>query len=80
MKLLVVVASATGRTRRMADALAEGAREAGAEVTLRKPEEAQDAGLLAADAVVLGSGVRWRRPSLAGVFSRGPPAGWPGGP
>jgi NAD(P)H dehydrogenase (quinone) len=57
VKLLVVVASATGRTRRMADALAEGAREAGADVTLREPEDAQDAELLAADAVVLGSGV-----------------------
>lgn len=57
MKLLVVVASATGRTRRMAEALAEGAREAGAKVLLRAPEETQDADLLEADAIALGSGV-----------------------
>ena len=57
MNLLVVVASTTGRTRRMADALAEGAREAGAKVLMRAPEETQDADLLDADAIVLGSGV-----------------------
>jgi NAD(P)H dehydrogenase (quinone) len=57
MKILVVVASATGRTQRMADELAAGAREAGAQVVLRSAEDAGDADLLAADAVVLGSGV-----------------------
>jgi NAD(P)H dehydrogenase (quinone) len=57
MKVLVVVASATGRTQRMAEELAAGAREAGAEVVLRSAEDAGDADLLAADAVVLGSGV-----------------------
>jgi NAD(P)H dehydrogenase (quinone) len=57
VKLLVVVASKGGRTRRMADSLAEGAREAGAEVALRRPDEATDEELLAADAVALGSGV-----------------------
>src|SRR5262249_17524604 len=46
VNLLVVVASATGRTRRMADALADGAREAGAKVLLRTPDETQDADLL----------------------------------
>ena len=55
--MLIVVASATGRTRRMADALAEGARDAGAEVNLCDAAEAGDAQLLEADAVVLGSGV-----------------------
>lgn len=57
MKLLLVVASATGRTRRMADALAEGAREAGAEVSLKSADDAGGEDLLAADAIVLGSGV-----------------------
>jgi NAD(P)H dehydrogenase (quinone) len=57
MKILVVVASATGRTQRMADELAAGAREAGAEVVLRPAADVADAQLLAADAVVLGSGV-----------------------
>jgi NAD(P)H dehydrogenase (quinone) len=57
MKLLVVVASATGRTQRMADELAAGAREAGAEVVVRPASDASDQHLLAADAVVLGSGV-----------------------
>lgn len=57
MRILVVVASATGRTRRMADALAEGAREAGADVTLRDADDAGDDDLVAADAIVLGSGV-----------------------
>jgi NAD(P)H dehydrogenase (quinone) len=57
MKILVVVASATGRTQRMADELAAGAREAGAEVVVRPASDASDAQLLAADAIVLGSGV-----------------------
>jgi NAD(P)H dehydrogenase (quinone) len=57
VKLLVVVASVTGRTRRMAEAAAEGAREAGAEVLVRRPEEAQEADLLEADAVLLASAV-----------------------
>src|SRR5262245_41081116 len=57
MKVLVVVASATGRTQRMAEELAAGAREAGAEVVVRAASDAGDEHLLAADAVVLGSGV-----------------------
>lgn len=55
--VLVVVASATGRTRRMAEALAEGAREAGADVTLKSADDAGADDLEAADAIVLGSGV-----------------------
>ena len=58
MKLLVVVASATGRTRRMAEALAEGATSAGAEVRVLATEDASADDLVAADAIVLGSGVR----------------------
>lgn len=57
MRVLVVVASATGRTSRMAEALAEGAREAGAEAVVKTAAEAAGADLEAADAVVLGSGV-----------------------
>ena len=57
MKLLVVVASATGRTRMLADAVAEGATAAGADVALRTTEEAKDEECIAADAILLGSGV-----------------------
>ena len=57
MKVLVVVASQTGRTMRMADAFAEGAREAGAEATVVKAEDAAPEDLEAADAIALGSGV-----------------------
>jgi NAD(P)H dehydrogenase (quinone) len=63
-KVLVVVASATGRTRRMADAFAEGATAAGAEVTLRGSDEATADEVEAADVLALGSGVH-----MAGVES-----------
>ncbi len=64
MRILVVVASDTGRTWRMAEAFAEGAREAAADVELVKAAEAQPAQVVAADALVLGSGVH-----MAGVES-----------
>jgi len=64
VKLLVVVASSTGRTRRMADALADGAREAGAQVTVKSADDATGDDLVAADAIVLGSGVH-----MAGIAS-----------
>lgn len=57
MRILVVVASQTGRTQRMAEAVAEGAREAGAEVILRSSEEAAPEDVEVADALILGSGV-----------------------
>ena len=57
MKLLVVVASDTGRTWRMGEAFTEGAREAGAEVTLVSAAEARGEQVRAVDALVLGSGV-----------------------
>jgi NAD(P)H dehydrogenase (quinone) len=57
MRVLVVVASATGRTARLADAVAAGAKEAGAEVVVRRAEEAELEELARADAVILGSGV-----------------------
>jgi NAD(P)H dehydrogenase (quinone) len=64
VKLLLVVASATGRTRRMADAIAEGARGAGADASVVRAEDASADDLLAADAIVLGSGVH-----MAGIAS-----------
>lgn len=57
MQLLVVVASDTGRTWRMGEAFAEGARETGADAVLVKASEAAPAQARAADALVLGSGV-----------------------
>jgi NAD(P)H dehydrogenase (quinone) len=57
MKILVVVASATGRTHLLAEEVAAGAREAGAEVVLRPASDAGQQHLLDADAVILGSGV-----------------------
>jgi NAD(P)H dehydrogenase (quinone) len=64
VRLLVVVASATGRTARMAEALADGAREAGAEVRVLPADAAGGDDLLWADAVALGSGVH-----MAGIES-----------
>lgn len=58
MKILIVVASSTGRTRRVGEAVAEGARDAGASVLLRRPEEARELDFVEADAVVLGSPVQ----------------------
>jgi NAD(P)H dehydrogenase (quinone) len=57
MRVLVAVASESGRTLRLAEAFAEGAREGGAEVVLRAAPEVSEADLLEADAIVLGSGV-----------------------
>lgn len=57
MKIVVVVASATGRTRRMAEAFVEGAESEGAEVTLLEASVAEGDALLEADAVALGCGV-----------------------
>jgi NAD(P)H dehydrogenase (quinone) len=62
--MLIVVASQTGRTWKMGEAFAEGARAAGAEAELVRAEDATPAHALAADALVLGSGVH-----MAGVES-----------
>lgn len=64
MRILVVVASQTGRTWKLGEAFAEGARAAGADVELVRVERATSAQVLAADALVLGSGVH-----MAGVES-----------
>lgn len=75
VRLLVVVASATGRTARLADAVAEGAREAGAEARVVRAESAAGEDLLAADAVVLGSGVHMGgvASAMRGFFERSAP-------
>jgi NAD(P)H dehydrogenase (quinone) len=72
MRVLIVVASQTGRTARMAEAVAAGAKEAGADVVLRRPEEAGEDDLLGADAVILGSGVHMGgiESSLRAFFER----------
>jgi NAD(P)H dehydrogenase (quinone) len=57
VRVLVVVASQTGRTARLAEAVAEGAKDAGADVVLRTAEDATGEDLAGADAVILGSGV-----------------------
>jgi NAD(P)H dehydrogenase (quinone) len=57
MRVLVVVASATGRTARMAEAVAAGAVDAGADATMRRADACSESDLAAADAVILGSGV-----------------------
>lgn len=54
-KVLVVYCSLSGNTRTAAEAVAEGAREAGAQVTLKEGFAALPADLLACDAVALGS-------------------------
>lgn len=76
VRVLVVVASQTGRTRLMADAFAEGAREAGADVTVRTAEEAEEAEVQAADVLAVGSGVHMAgvEASLRGFFERLSPA------
>lgn len=62
MRIVVVVASATGRTRRMAKAFVEGAEAAGAEVELLDAADASGEAIVGADALVLGCGVH-----MAGV-------------
>ncbi len=57
MKMLIVTASQTGRTLRMAESFAAGAREGRADVDLVSAEEATAEQAIAADAIVLGSGV-----------------------
>ena len=54
-KVLVVYCSMTGNTKAAAEAVAEGAREAGAEVAMKTGCEAGPDDLTACDAVALGS-------------------------
>jgi NAD(P)H dehydrogenase (quinone) len=64
VKVLIVFASSTGRTQRLAEAAAEGARQAGAEVRVLRCEDAQAADVLETDALLLASAVH-----MAGVTS-----------
>jgi NAD(P)H dehydrogenase (quinone) len=57
MNVLVVVASQTGRTLRMAEEFAVGAREAGAHVEVVSAEDASADAVESADVLALGSGV-----------------------
>ncbi|MCP5055318.1 MAG: hypothetical protein GY937_01180 [bacterium] len=73
--VLIVVASETGRTLRMAESLADGAREISESVTLTSAAEARNEQLLAADAIVLGSGVHMAgmESSMRGFLERTAP-------
>ena len=55
MKKAVVYASTTGNTEAMANAVAEGAKESGAEVLLLTAENADAAEVLACDVIIVGS-------------------------
>ncbi len=54
-KVFIVYYSSTGNTEKMAEFVAEGARKSGAEVAVRKVQEAAIEDLEIADAVILGS-------------------------
>jgi len=54
-KVLVVYFSGTGNTRAMAEAVADGAKEAGAEAMVKSAEEASVDDLVTADAIAFGS-------------------------
>lgn len=74
-RVAVIFASSTGRTARMADAVAEGAREAAAGVAVLRADDATGDDLAAADAVVLGSGVHMGgiASSMRAFLERGSP-------
>lgn len=75
MRIAIVVASQTGRTARMGEALADGAREAGANVLVHRAEDAGPDDLDAIDALVLGSGVHMGgiESSMRAFFERAAP-------
>jgi NAD(P)H dehydrogenase (quinone) len=54
-KVLVVFHSGTGNTAKMAEAVATGAKSAGADVTVKKAEETVLDDLLRADGIIIGS-------------------------
>lgn len=72
VKLLIAYHSKGGHTAALAKAVEEGARAAGAEVTLRGVAEVRCAELLAADALVVGSPVYWSNMAgeVKGFFDR----------
>ncbi len=55
VKILVAYHSMTGNTEKMAKAVFEGARSAGADVTIKKASEVVSADLKAADGIIIGS-------------------------
>lgn len=55
MKILVAYYSMTGNTEKMAKAVAEGAKSAGADVTVKKSSDVSSADLKAADGIIIGS-------------------------
>jgi NAD(P)H dehydrogenase (quinone) len=56
LKVLVVYDSRTGNTKKMASAVAEGAKKVSdVEVTVKKAEQTSPDDFLAADAIVMGS-------------------------
>jgi flavodoxin I len=55
MKILVVYASLTGNTEEMAELVAKGAEEAGAQVVLKNVEDVQAAALADYDGIALGA-------------------------
>ena len=79
-RVAVVFASRTGRTRRMAEAVAEGARQAGATAELREARVAGHEDLIESDALIVGSGVHMGGPeaSLRGFLADTAPL-WLGG-
>ena len=54
-KVLILFYSRTGNTRKMAEGVAEGAREAGGEVTLKPVQEVKIDDLLQTQGIILGS-------------------------
>jgi NAD(P)H dehydrogenase (quinone) len=54
-KVLIVYHSRTGNTAKMAEAVAAGAKSAGADVTVKKAGETTSADLKAANAIIMGS-------------------------
>ncbi|HUH79465.1 MAG TPA: flavodoxin domain-containing protein [Methanoregula sp.] len=58
-KILVVYFSRTGNTEKLADSVAEGAREGGAEVMVKKAALVTVDELVVADAIAFGSATSW---------------------
>ena len=54
-KVVIIYYSRTGKTKRMAKEILKGAKEEGAEVRLKKVEEATNEDLLWADGIIIGS-------------------------
>jgi NAD(P)H dehydrogenase (quinone) len=63
MKILIVYDSRTGNTEKMAHAVAEGARGEGAEVEVRRVDEASVDMLPGFDGLIIGSPVYYGQPS-----------------